>query len=56
MGKQYLVIYLQYDSGCFVQCVWDYVFACGLVKFLFPDTEEHTPELSQTYAQKQRGM
>lgn len=53
MRKQYLVIYLQYDSGCFVQCVWDYVVACRLVKFLFL---EHTPELSQTFTHEQRGM
>lgn len=46
MGKQYLVIYLQYDSGCFVQCVRDCVFACRLVRFIFLDAEEHTPELT----------
>lgn len=46
MGKQYLVIYLQYDSGCFVQCVRDSVFACRLVRFIFLDAEEHTPELT----------
>lgn len=46
MGKQYLVIYLQYDSGCFVRCVWDCVFACRLLEFMFLDGDDHhTPEL-----------
>lgn len=45
MGKQYLVIYLRYDSGCFVRCVWDCVFACRLLKFIFLDGDDNTPEL-----------
>lgn len=50
MRKQYLVIYLLYDSGCLVQCVWDYVFACRVVKFLSLVTEQHIPELCHTQA------
>jgi len=55
MGKQYRVIYLQDDNGCFVRCVWDCVFTCGPVKFLFLDAEEHSPELTHTHTHAQRG-
>lgn len=47
MGKQYLVIYLQYDSGCFARRVW--LFTRQLVKFLLLDTEERRPELTRPH-------
>lgn len=52
MGKQYLVIYLQYDSGCFVRRVWVCVFARRLLKFIFLDGDDHLGSCSHTSEEK----